>query len=155
MQTARLWSDWADAQADLSLRWAHSPIIGFVMRRLIWACGSSTPRLFNYRIDYTGTAILWHSFIHSDSCIQRCFINIHFTHWQLSNGMPHPRMLHVYHPYAIGPRSRCCFNVILAPLIYINPSSIIHFTVLLFFFFYFKFIYLHKMSTRAWGSIDR
>ena len=26
----RLWSDWADAQADLSLRWAHSHIVGFV-----------------------------------------------------------------------------------------------------------------------------
>ena len=31
----RLWSDWADAQADLSLRWAHSQFVGFVMRRLI------------------------------------------------------------------------------------------------------------------------
>ena len=28
-------SDWADAQADLSLRWAHSHFVGFVMRRLI------------------------------------------------------------------------------------------------------------------------
>ena len=27
----RLWSVWADAQADLSLRWAHSHIVGFVM----------------------------------------------------------------------------------------------------------------------------
>ena len=32
----RLWSDWADAQADLSLRWAHSHIVGFVTRRLIY-----------------------------------------------------------------------------------------------------------------------
>ena len=31
----RLWSDWADAQADLSLRWAHSHFVGIVMRRLI------------------------------------------------------------------------------------------------------------------------
>ena len=30
------WSDWADAQADLSLRWAHSHIVGFVMRPLIF-----------------------------------------------------------------------------------------------------------------------
>ena len=29
------WSDWADAQADLSLRWAHSHFVGFVMRQLI------------------------------------------------------------------------------------------------------------------------
>ena len=30
----RLWSVWVDAQADLSLRWAHSHIVGFVMSRL-------------------------------------------------------------------------------------------------------------------------
>ena len=30
----RLWSDWADAQADLSLRWAHSHFVGFVMSQL-------------------------------------------------------------------------------------------------------------------------
>ena len=29
----RLWSDWADAQADLSLRWAYSHFVGFVMSR--------------------------------------------------------------------------------------------------------------------------
>ena len=32
----RLWSDRADAQADLSLRWAHSHIVGFDMSRLIF-----------------------------------------------------------------------------------------------------------------------
>ena len=31
----RLWSDWADAQADLSLCWAHTHFVGFVMSRLI------------------------------------------------------------------------------------------------------------------------
>ena len=31
----RFWSDWADAQADLSLRWAHAHFVGFVMSRLI------------------------------------------------------------------------------------------------------------------------
>ena len=30
----RLLSDWADAQADLSLRWAHTHFAGFVMSRL-------------------------------------------------------------------------------------------------------------------------
>ena len=30
----RLWSDWVDAQADLSLRWAHIHFVGFVMSRL-------------------------------------------------------------------------------------------------------------------------
>ena len=34
----RLWSDWANAQADLSLRWAHHHIVGFVMRRLTCCC---------------------------------------------------------------------------------------------------------------------
>ena len=32
----RLWSDWADAQADLSLRWAYSHFVRFVMRWLIF-----------------------------------------------------------------------------------------------------------------------
>ena len=32
----RLWSDWADAQADLSLCWAHTHFVGFVMSRLKW-----------------------------------------------------------------------------------------------------------------------
>ena len=31
----RLWLDWADAQSELSLRWAHNHIVGFFMRRLI------------------------------------------------------------------------------------------------------------------------
>ena len=31
----RLWSDWADAQADLSLHWVHTHFVGFVIRRLI------------------------------------------------------------------------------------------------------------------------
>ena len=32
----RLWSDWADAQADLSLHWVHSHFVDFVISRLIW-----------------------------------------------------------------------------------------------------------------------
>ena len=28
--------DWADTQAGLSLRWALSRFVGFIMRRLIW-----------------------------------------------------------------------------------------------------------------------
>ena len=31
------WSDWAEAQADLSLRWAHMPFVGFVMRWHKWS----------------------------------------------------------------------------------------------------------------------
>ena len=38
----RLWSDWADVQADLSLRWAHNHFVGFVMRRLKWADSDPT-----------------------------------------------------------------------------------------------------------------
>ena len=34
----RLWSDWADAQADLSLRWAHTHFVGFVKRRFTLIC---------------------------------------------------------------------------------------------------------------------
>ena len=34
----RLCSDWEDAQADLSLRWAHCHFVGFVVRRLVLWC---------------------------------------------------------------------------------------------------------------------
>ena len=32
----RLWSDWADAQADRGLRWANTHFVGFVMSRLTY-----------------------------------------------------------------------------------------------------------------------
>ena len=38
----RLLSDRADAQADMSLRWAHSHFVGFVMKRLIEMIGDKT-----------------------------------------------------------------------------------------------------------------
>ena len=39
----RFWSEWADVQADLNLRWAQTHFVGFVMRQLIfhfllWTC---------------------------------------------------------------------------------------------------------------------
>ena len=43
----RRWSDWADAQADLSLCWAHTHFVGFVMSWLIFGQCLS------------GTAVLW------------------------------------------------------------------------------------------------
>ena len=40
----RLWSDWAYAQADLSLLWAHTHFVGFVMSRLkCYKCCRQTP----------------------------------------------------------------------------------------------------------------
>ena len=39
----RLWSDWADAQADLSLRWAHMP--------LCWFCHEAAQMVFGIRIN--------------------------------------------------------------------------------------------------------
>ena len=37
----RHWSDWADAQANLSFRWAHSHFVDFVTRRLNYVLNSS------------------------------------------------------------------------------------------------------------------
>ena len=34
MYTAKILSDWADAPADLRLRWAYSHFVGFVVRML-------------------------------------------------------------------------------------------------------------------------
>ena len=41
------WSDWADAQVDLSLRWAHNHFVGFVMRRL--NCRTNIPVISDQR----------------------------------------------------------------------------------------------------------
>ena len=43
----RLWSHWADAQADLSLHWAHTHFVGFVMSRFIYlvSCSSVPPKI--------------------------------------------------------------------------------------------------------------
>ena len=46
----RLWSDWADAQADLSLRWVHSHFVGFVMSWLI--CSASLTLLHTWDISW-------------------------------------------------------------------------------------------------------
>ena len=40
----RLWSDWADAQSDQSLRWAHTHFVGFVVSWL--KCGQQLPLLY-------------------------------------------------------------------------------------------------------------
>ena len=45
----RLWSDLADAQADLSLRWAHIHFVGFAMR-LLNIC--TVPLLTNSKVNF-------------------------------------------------------------------------------------------------------
>ena len=40
MPSEELDQSWADAQADLSLRWAHSHFVGFVMSQLIFSTTS-------------------------------------------------------------------------------------------------------------------
>ena len=59
----RLWSDWADAQADLSLHWAHIHFDGFVMRQLIWFCrfycapSRHTEMILSFRTDMPGQTV--------------------------------------------------------------------------------------------------
>ena len=41
----RLWSDWADTRADLSLRWAHTHFVGFVCHgSFVFCSGLVQPR---------------------------------------------------------------------------------------------------------------
>ena len=49
----RLWSDWANAQTDLSLHWAHSHFVGFVMRQLLCFIDSE------YKIPTPSIRIQW------------------------------------------------------------------------------------------------
>ena len=50
----RLWSDCADAQADLSLRCPHSHFVGFVMRRLDYVLGYFAPLQILILVKYFG-----------------------------------------------------------------------------------------------------
>ena len=45
-----VWADWANAQADLSLRWAHTHFVGFVMSRLTWSSVSRTCVAFSHAV---------------------------------------------------------------------------------------------------------
>ena len=62
----RLWSDWADAQANLSLRWAHTHFVGFVTMRLIcyaknlWFCPQLKCGVVNWVFLETGRRVLRH-----------------------------------------------------------------------------------------------
>ena len=60
----RLWSDWADTQADLSFRWAHSHFVGFVMRRLIsvvfWATADANGPVGLMLIKFQSVNLLSH-----------------------------------------------------------------------------------------------
>ena len=60
----RLWSDWADAQVDLSLRWAHTHFVGFVVSRLKLITPDSRLQgtLRNKISTYTGSCNLYSFF---------------------------------------------------------------------------------------------
>ena len=56
----RHWSDWADAKADQSLRWAHSHFAGFAMRRLIFSfCGMCLQILFSPAFPLLIQTLVW------------------------------------------------------------------------------------------------
>ena len=57
----RLWSDWADAQADPSLRWAHSHFVGFVVSRLI--CPKDEEGMA-ISVDTQEQSASWHGKVH-------------------------------------------------------------------------------------------
>ena len=58
----RLWSDWADAQAHLSLRWAHSHFVGFVLSGLISRDNIFSAKLLSY--------VIWASSRHKKTCLR-------------------------------------------------------------------------------------
>ena len=86
----RLWSDWADAQADLSLRWAHMPFcwfchvlschfVGFVMvyyKLTLRAFGSGEPKTQTGRKQSKTFNCLDISLPRTDL---QCFISVHCT----------------------------------------------------------------------------
>ena len=74
----RLWSDWEDAQADLSLRWMHSHFVGFVMSQLVYQ-----PLGFAVCI-YTGIILQLSIFINEPRHEKICFCHLWTTKSQIS-----------------------------------------------------------------------
>ena len=71
----RLWSDWADAQADLSFRWAHTHLVGFVMSRL----KTKNKNILETRNEFPDSILLLHcrkkmEQNYTVSCLQRLAI---------------------------------------------------------------------------------
>ena len=73
----RLWSDWADAQADPSLRWVHIHFVGFVMSRLNYTDIAAHNRLsqlvqvFDHTWKVSFGLFLGHS-KHLEVCVSFC-----------------------------------------------------------------------------------
>ena len=55
----RLWTEWADAQSDLSFHWAHSHFIGFVMRRLKCAAMWTADTTPSAKLDSVDTRLIY------------------------------------------------------------------------------------------------
>ena len=75
-----LWSDWADAQADLSLRWAHTHFVGFVVRRLICFYGELTEIILQLLAHLSRRLTRW---AYSIPMIRRSYVvrRPHFQTW--------------------------------------------------------------------------
>ena len=73
----RLWSDWANAQADLSLRWAHTHFVGFVMSWLICTFFSNVLR-------YKGLESGVNTFMNCDAALAGAYL--YLSVWNEING---------------------------------------------------------------------
>ena len=84
-----LWSDWAAAQADPSLQWAHSHFVGFVMKRLISVIPNQKELLFRVRVDrFTKywcllTVAQLYCYIHDKICLLYIFYTINSFLWEI------------------------------------------------------------------------
>ena len=82
----RLWSDWADVQADLSLHWAHTHFVGFVMPRLILSVPLNngvriTPRKPPCAEKYQKNESFHRSHLKSVLYLFFIFLSGHIRHW--------------------------------------------------------------------------
>ena len=83
----RLWSDWADAQADLSFCWMHTHFVGFVMSRLKYIY------FFFYFITTVDTMTLTSHLFDVKNAKTTLLLNVksgvsRFENCQLSTGQP-------------------------------------------------------------------
>ena len=78
----RPWSDWVDAQADLSLRWAHTHFVGFVMSRLSYVvyylgmCPKCAPAQSDQAWNFCMQTGKTYQDVQAELCL--CYVHTHF-----------------------------------------------------------------------------
>ena len=92
----RLWSDWADAQADLSLHWAHTYFVGFVMPQLIYILNYESNNWNFKKFQLIEFLMIGHNILKLQTFLVD-FLSERLGGWELVQGLKNWQVCYSYH----------------------------------------------------------